>query len=67
MHVRLKMLLVRILRVARFVAHFANRNFVSQLRPNELVNFPLVLQRAGSGSKWLEGNDPKVTPISIKP
>lgn len=60
MHVRLQVLLVRILRVARFVAHFANRNFVSQLRPNKLVNFPLVLQRAGSGSEWLKGNVPKL-------
>lgn len=59
MHVRLQVLLVRVLRVARFVAHFTNRYFVSQLRPNEFVNFPLVLQRAGSSSEWLKKKSPK--------
>lgn len=50
---RLKMLFVGFLRVARFVAHLANRYFVGQLGADEFVNFPLVLQRAGSGSEWL--------------
>lgn len=52
-HVRLEMLFVGFLRVARFVAHLAYRYLVGQLGPDKFVNFPLVLQRAGSGGERL--------------
>lgn len=52
-HVRLEMLFIGFFRVARFVAHLANRYLVGQLGPDKFVNFPLMLQRAGSSSEWL--------------